>query len=47
MLKSVIISITKEEYERYNKQDPNKGGSGDMGYWNQNMKFYVKICNNK
>lgn len=33
--------ITKEEYERYNKQDPNKGGSGDMGYWNQNMKFYV------
>lgn len=33
--------ITKEEYERYNKQDPNKGGSGDMGYWDQNMKFYV------
>lgn len=33
--------ITKEEFERYNKQDPNKGGSGDMGYWNQNMKFYV------
>jgi len=33
--------ITKEEYERYNKQDPNKGGSGDMGYWNQNIKFFV------
>ena len=33
--------ITKEEFERYNKQDPNKGGSGDMGYWDQNMKFYV------
>ncbi|WP_322970687.1 OmpA family protein [Faecalibacter sp. LW9] len=33
--------ITKEEYERYNKQDPNKGASGDMGYWDQNMKFYV------
>ncbi|MBB1137949.1 OmpA family protein [Myroides sp. C8-3] len=33
--------ITKEEYERYNEQDPNKGGSGDMGYWNQNIKFFV------
>lgn len=33
--------ITKEEFERYNKQDPNKGGTGDMGYWDQNMKFYV------
>lgn len=33
--------ITKEEYERYNKQDPNKGGAGDMGYWDQNMKLYV------
>ena len=33
--------ITKEEYERYNKQDPNKGGSGDMGYWDQNIKFFV------
>ena len=33
--------ITKEEYERYNKQDPNKGASGDMGYWDQNMKLYV------
>ncbi len=33
--------ITKEEYERYNKQDPNKGGEGDMGYAGQNMKFWV------
>ncbi len=33
--------ITKEEFERYNKQDPNKGGEGDMGYWDQNMKFWV------
>lgn len=33
--------ITREEYERYNKQDPNKGGAGDMGYWNENIKFFV------
>lgn len=33
--------ITKEEYERYNKQDPNKGGEGDMVYAGQNMKFWV------
>lgn len=33
--------ITKEEYERYSKQDPNKGGSGDMGYWNQRIQFYM------
>ncbi|MGG5576945.1 OmpA family protein [Myroides sp. C15-4] len=33
--------ITKEEYDRYNKQDPNKGGSGDIGYWNQNIKFFI------
>ncbi|MFV0198162.1 OmpA family protein [Empedobacter falsenii] len=33
--------ITKEEYERYNKQDPNKGGEGDMGYAGQNMKFWT------
>lgn len=33
--------ITQEEYERYYKQDPNKGGSGDMGYWNENIKFFV------
>lgn len=33
--------ITKEEYERYHKQDPNKGGEGDMGYAGQNMKFWV------
>lgn len=33
--------ITKDEFERYNKQDPNKGGSGDMGYWDQNIKFWI------
>lgn len=33
--------ITKEEYERYNKKDPNKGGEGDMGYAGQNMKFWA------
>lgn len=33
--------ITREEYDRYHKQDPNKGGSGDMGYWNQNIKFFI------
>lgn len=39
--------ITKEEYDRYNKQDPNKGGSGDMGYWDQNIRFWVvKTKNN-
>lgn len=33
--------ITKEEFERYNKQDPNKGASGDMGYWNERIQLYV------
>lgn len=33
--------ITREEYDRYNKQDPNKGGEGDIGYWGQQTKFYV------
>lgn len=33
--------ITKEEYDRYHKQDPNKGDEGDMGYAGQNIKFYV------
>lgn len=33
--------ITKEEYERYNKQDPNKGGPGDIGYWNQRIQFFT------
>lgn len=34
-------SIDREEYERYNKQDPNKGDEGDMGYADENIKFYV------
>lgn len=33
--------ITREEYDRYNKQDPNKGAEGDMGYWGQNIKFWA------
>lgn len=33
--------ITKEEYNRYRKEDPNKGNDGDIGYWNENIKFYV------
>lgn len=33
--------ITREEYDNYNKQDPNKGDAGDMGYWDQNIKFFV------
>lgn len=33
--------ITKEEYDRYHKQDPNKGGEGDIGYWNENIKVWV------
>lgn len=33
--------ITREEYERYNKQDPNKGDEGDIGYAKQQIHFYV------
>ncbi|WP_219226172.1 OmpA family protein [Pedobacter antarcticus] len=33
--------ITNEEYDRYNKQDPNKGGEGDIGYTGEQIKFYV------
>jgi len=33
--------ITKEEYERYHKQDPNKGDDGDIGYTKENIKVYV------
>lgn len=33
--------ITTDEYKRYNKEDPNKGGEGDMGYADQNIKVYV------
>lgn len=34
-------AITREEYDRYHKQDPNKGGEGDMGYAGQNIKFWA------
>jgi OOP family OmpA-OmpF porin len=33
--------ITTEEYRRYNKQDPNKGDEGDMGYSGEQIKFFV------
>lgn len=33
--------ITREEYDRYNQQDPNKGDEGDIGYRGQLIKFYV------
>jgi OOP family OmpA-OmpF porin len=33
--------ITTEEYQRYNKQDPNKGDEGDMGYSGEQIKFFV------
>lgn len=33
--------ISKEEYERYHKEDPNLGDEGSMGYADQTIKFYV------
>lgn len=33
--------ITKEEYERYHKLDPNKGDDGDMGYQGEQIKVFV------
>jgi OOP family OmpA-OmpF porin len=33
--------ITKEEYDRYHKQDPNKGDEGDIGYFNEQITVYV------
>lgn len=39
--------ITREEFDRYHKQDPNKGGEGDMGYFGRNMKFWVLRTNDK
>ncbi|MDQ1097173.1 MULTISPECIES: OmpA family protein [Chryseobacterium] len=34
-------TITKEEYDRYHEQDPNKGGEGDIGYDGEQIKVYV------
>ncbi len=34
-------TITQDEYNRYNRQDPNKGDEGDIGYTGQQIKFYV------
>lgn len=39
--------ISKDEYDRYHKQDPNKGGEGDMGYAGQNIKFWVLRAKNQ
>jgi len=33
--------ITREAYDKYEKEDPNKGGEGDIGYFNEPIKFYV------
>lgn len=33
--------ITKDEYDRYHKQDPNKGDEGDIGYAGQNIKSWA------
>lgn len=33
--------ISNEEYDRYNKQDPNKGDEGDIGYTGEQIKFYA------
>jgi len=33
--------ITKEEYDRYNKKDTNKGNEGDIGYTDEQIRFYV------
>ena len=33
--------ITQVEYDRYNKQDANKGGEGDIGYTGEQIKFYI------
>lgn len=40
--------ITREEYERYHKQDPNKGNDGDIGYGpGENIKFFIIRNKNK
>lgn len=33
--------ITKEEFDRYNIKDTNKGNEGDIGYTDEQIKFYV------
>ncbi|MNK03945.1 hypothetical protein D3C87_217980 [compost metagenome] len=33
--------ITQQEYDSYNKQDPNNGEEGDMGYPGETIRFYV------
>lgn len=34
-------TITNEEYQRYNQQDPNKGGEGDIGYDGEQINVYA------
>src|SRR5690606_1515683 len=33
--------ISTTEYERFHRQDPNKGSEGDIGYAGQNINFWV------
>lgn len=33
--------ISKESYANYAKEDPNKGGEGDIGYPGENIHFYL------
>lgn len=34
-------TITKEEYNRYTKEATNRGDEGDIGYMDENIKFFV------
>lgn len=33
--------ISREEYDRYRKLGANRGGQGDIGYFNERIRFYV------
>lgn len=33
--------ISRKEYDRYNKQFQRRGGQGDIGYFDEHIKFYV------
>jgi len=39
--------ITVAEYDRYHKQDANKGADGDIGYADEDITFYVIRTKNK
>lgn len=36
--------ISKDEYYRYHKEDPNKGDEGDIGYFDEHITFYMIRC---